>query len=205
MTSTGLHLDPSRIDVGSADALLTTTRSIRRRLDLDRDVDPELIEQALQVAVHAPTASNKQTWRWLVVTEPRLKEVIAEHYRLAWGHYRSLMSAGRRRRFAAASPADDSASRRTQRSAEFLAENLQRVPVLVIPCVQGRVPDANAVNEQWLAKTRRFGNRAASTTRATSQILKPSDWSSWRASSDRSTPRCGRSSSHCGPEGSGHR
>ncbi|HKY14328.1 MAG TPA: nitroreductase family protein [Microthrixaceae bacterium] len=144
------------IDRCSADRLLLTTRSIRRRLDLDRAVDPRLIEEALEVAVHAPTASNRQSWRWVVITEPALKEQIADCYRLAWGHYRSMMSVGRKRRFAGAEQLDDVAAMRTQRSAEHLAENLHRVPVLVIPCVQGHVPDPVATDERWRKRTQAF-------------------------------------------------
>ena len=52
------------------DQLLTTTRSVRRRLDLTRAVPRELIEECLQVAMQAPTGSNLQGWQWVVVDDP---------------------------------------------------------------------------------------------------------------------------------------
>jgi nitroreductase len=61
---------PPRIDVANADLLLATTRSVRKRLDFERPVEREVLLECLELAVQAPTASNRQTWRWMVVTEP---------------------------------------------------------------------------------------------------------------------------------------
>jgi nitroreductase len=72
---------PPQIDVANADLLLSTTRSVRRRLDFDRPVEREVLLECLQLAVQAPTASNRQTWRWMVVTDPDLKRRIADIYR----------------------------------------------------------------------------------------------------------------------------
>lgn len=138
------------------DRALTTTRSVRRRLDLERPVPREVIEACLEVAVHAPTASNGQLWRWVVVTDGDLKAEIARYYRLAWGHYRSLMTGAGQRRFAGADRREDTDGRRTQLSAEALADHLHEVPVLVIPCVQGRPPDAPAIDERWRRRSEAF-------------------------------------------------
>nr|MDT0667583.1 nitroreductase family protein [Micromonospora sp. DSM 115978] len=65
------------------DELLTTTRSVRKRLDLDRPVEPEIVEECLRIALQAPSGSNAQGWHWIVVTDPELRLGIAEAYRKA--------------------------------------------------------------------------------------------------------------------------
>lgn len=123
-----------KFDVNMTDDLLATTRAVRKRLDLDRDVPRELITQCLELAVQAPTGSNGQTWRWIVVDDPDLRSQIAEFYRKGAGDY--LASAGE-----AAKDSGDAQNARVFDSAIWLTENLQKVPVLVIACVEGRVPD----------------------------------------------------------------
>jgi nitroreductase len=112
------------------DDLLTTTRSVRSRLDLTRPVDLAIVKDCLRIAMQAPNGSNTQRWRWVVVTDPDQKTALAELYRSAW----TLHAAGR------------AASRRITASARHLAENLDRVPVLMIPCVElhdGEIPPGN--------------------------------------------------------------
>ena len=67
-----LNLDP--------DQLLTTTRSVRKRLDLERPVERKVIEECLDVALQAPTGSNRQGWHWVFVTDPDKKQFIADRY-----------------------------------------------------------------------------------------------------------------------------
>ena len=112
---------------------LTTTRAVRKRLDLDRPVPRELIGECIDLAIQAPTGSNAQGWRWLVVTDPDAKKVIATVYRKAWDVYKTLPSRG--------TAADEAQQARVVSSASYLADNLDRVPVHVIPCVQGALPD----------------------------------------------------------------
>jgi len=125
-----------RLDL-SADDLLTTTRSVRKRLDLTRDVPPEAVRECIEVAVQAPTGSNRQGWHWVVVTDPAKRAAIGDLYRQAFEAYRSsgLATAG--------IPLDDPARASTQErvvdSAQYLADHLGEVPVLVIPCLEGRV------------------------------------------------------------------
>ncbi|WP_235487813.1 nitroreductase family protein, partial [Frankia sp. AvcI1] len=108
------------------DEVLTTTRSVRRRLDLDRPVEPEVIEECLRIALQAPSGSNRQGWHWIVVTDPELRAGIAEYYRRAATAY---LDAG-------SGPVQDShegerraVQQRVSDSARYLAENLHRVPV----------------------------------------------------------------------------
>lgn len=131
------------MDLATVDELLTTTRAVRKRLDLDRPVPPEVIEECLQLAVQAPTGSNAQTWRFVVVTDPAKRASLAKIYRRSWD-----ATYGRQR--AALADATDERSaqqRRVLESADYLAQNLHRVPVFVVPCLLGRV-DADSP-AQW--------------------------------------------------------
>ena len=65
----------------SADEVLTSTRAVRKRLDFDRPVEREVIEECLQIALQAPTGSNSQGWHWVMVTEPETKQALADLYR----------------------------------------------------------------------------------------------------------------------------
>jgi nitroreductase len=114
--------------------LLTTTRSVRQRLDLGRPVPMELIAECIDVATQAPTGSNRQEWQWLVVTDPEKRRFIGECYRKAWYAY----AAATRPTFG---PEDPRAERqeRVRTSARYLADHMGEVPVMVIGCIQGRV------------------------------------------------------------------
>lgn len=116
------------IDTAVTDHLLATTRSVRKRLDLERPVEREKILECLRLAVQAPTASNSQSWRWMVVTDPDKRAGLARIYRDAGAAYlRSQLD-----------KVDSDQNHRVYNSALYLAENLHRVPVHVIPCIEGR-------------------------------------------------------------------
>jgi hypothetical protein len=57
------------MDLATVDKLLTTTRSVRARLDLTRLVPPELIEECLEIAVQAPQGSGNCRYQFIVVTD----------------------------------------------------------------------------------------------------------------------------------------
>jgi nitroreductase len=119
---------PPQIDVANADLLLSTTRSVRKRLDFERPVEREVLLECLELAVQAPTASNRQTWRWMVVTDPELKARIADIYReQAMPYLRESQ--------AAAEGSGNGQDARVFESAMYLAENLERAPAFVIPCL----------------------------------------------------------------------
>ena len=105
--------------------LLTTTRAFRRRLDPDRPVEPDLLAACLDIAVHAPSGSNRQPWRFVVVDDPQLRGRIAGYYRRAFDA-----------RFAGRTPRPD--QRADLASGRYLADRLDRIPVLVIVCSAGR-------------------------------------------------------------------
>jgi nitroreductase len=123
------------IDVDNADLLLSTTRSVRKRLDFERPVEREVLLECLQVAVQAPTASNRQTWRWMVVTDPELRARIAEYYREAAMPYLSEALA--------AAEGEGGQDKRVFDSALYLAENLEKAPAFVIPCIEEDLSEAD--------------------------------------------------------------
>ncbi|WP_407689384.1 nitroreductase family protein [Mycobacterium sp. HUMS_1102779] len=116
------------MDIASVDELLTTTRAVRKRLDLDRPVGREVVLECIRLAIQAPTASNAQDWRWLVVTDADKRAAIADTYRGVGAQYLAQ----------AAETAPDPQTRRVYESALGLTEVLARVPVHVIPCLERR-------------------------------------------------------------------
>jgi len=120
------------MDTAVTDHLLSTTRAVRRRLDLERPVEPSVILECLRLAVQAPTAANTQTWRWVVVTDPDKRAGLARMYAESGLDYLRTAAAG----------AEDPQTRRVYESAVYLAEMLDRVPVHVIPCIEGRLERA---------------------------------------------------------------
>lgn len=132
-----LHLTP--------DELLSTTRSVRRRLDLTRPVERGLIEECLRMAQQAPTGGNRQGAVFVVVTDPARRSALAALYRRGWDRYLSegVGSAGPPRR--GTTPADAGQQARIGRSARYLAEHLAEVPVHVVACHRGRTEGAPQV------------------------------------------------------------
>jgi len=122
---------PAGFDLDVVDRLLTTTRAVRRRLDLERPVAPELLLDCIRLSQQAPTASNSQKWRWLLVSDPSKKAALAEIY----ARGRPLVE-----QQLAGSSEGDGQTRRVYETAAWLCDHIGEVPVLVIPCVVGRPP-----------------------------------------------------------------
>ena len=124
-----------------AHTVLTTTRSVRKRLDFERPVPRDLILECIEVAVQAPTGSNQQGWHFLVVEDPEKKKVIGELYKQSWYVY----AANRGPRYAE----DDLRRKQLPRvatSAQYLADRMHEVPAMVIPCIEGRVDRPGVTN-----------------------------------------------------------
>src|SRR5712691_9208154 len=77
----------SHMDLATVDYLLTTTHSVRKRLDLTRSVEPAVIERCIEIALHAPSGGNRQGWHFVVVTDPQKRLGIAGLYRKSWYAY----------------------------------------------------------------------------------------------------------------------
>ncbi|HVV07802.1 nitroreductase family protein [Amycolatopsis sp.] len=124
--------------------LLSTTRTVRKRLDLTRPVPAELVERALTLALQAPTGSNSQGWHWIVVTDPGQRAKLAELYRRAFETYRDSGPSPEERYSGDAARA--ATQHRVQSSADYLSEHLHEVPVLVIAAITvpgGQFPPGN--------------------------------------------------------------
>ncbi|MFT4564924.1 MAG: nitroreductase [Gammaproteobacteria bacterium] len=133
----------STIHITSADQVLRTTRSVRLRLDLERPVPQSLIEAAIDVAIQAPTGGNSQTWRFIVVTDQAKRERIAELYRAGAKRYMAGDTGLTNPRVQGGRDYGEDDLRQQQmpqviKSAVHLIDNLHRVPVHIIPFLEGR-------------------------------------------------------------------
>ena len=116
----------------SADEVLSTTRAVRRRLDLTRPVEREVLEECLRLAQQAPSGSNAQGWHFVVVTDAQTRAALAELWRRGAERYRTFIGPG---------PVDP-AQARIYETVWHLADHLHEVPVHVIPCIAGRIDGA---------------------------------------------------------------
>lgn len=117
----------------SVDELLTTTRSVRKRLDFDKPVPREVLMECLELALQAPTGSNSQGWQWVFVEDADKKKAIADIY---LAHARDYLTSPTRQY-----PEGDTRGERMPKvkdSALYLAEHMHEAPVLLIPCLEGR-------------------------------------------------------------------
>jgi len=130
----------------SAHDLLTTTRAVRRRLDLTRPVARQLIRECVEVALQAPAGANDLGYQFVVVDDPGTCAALAEIYQQAFAEYR------RETTLVTEMPERPDERQRTQHrifeSAAYLAEHLAEVPVLVIPCMAGRAEIRDTARRQ---------------------------------------------------------
>ena len=119
-------------DLEQTDRLLSTTRAVRRRLDLTRPVERQVILDCLRLSQQAPTASNTQKWRWMVVMDEGKRKELGAIY-------------ARGKQFIDAAKAEldpnDVQTHRVYDSADWLLDHIAEVPVMVIPCLEGRIPE----------------------------------------------------------------
>ena len=132
------------IDRVATDKLLTTTRTVRKRLDLTREVEPQVIQDCIDIAMQAPTGTNAQNWAFVVITDPAKKKFIADAYRnggemMAGSGYPPPLEPGDPR---------EHVMPKVMESAGYLGEILEQVPVFVIACVRGRVESVPMVIAQ---------------------------------------------------------
>lgn len=130
---TGLALD-------TVDRLLTTTRAVRKRIDRERPVEPEVVEECLRLASQAPSGGNSQRWRWMVVVDADKKKVVAERYAESFARYIAPRKAQLR--------PDDERGHRMVESASYLADHMAEMPLLVIPCTLDQLGPAASAEQR---------------------------------------------------------
>lgn len=126
----------------SIDDVLTTTRAVRKRLDVERPVPRAVIEECLELALQAPNGSNRNDWHWIVVDDRKVIEALAREYRAAM----SVLQSGEQpspRYLSGKMPRED----KLLESALALPEKLDKMPAILIPLMPGR-PDGKGVVEQ---------------------------------------------------------
>jgi len=116
------------------DELLTTTRSVRKRLDLTRPVPLDLVKECLEVALQAPSGGMRQGWNWIVVTDPEVRAQIGDFYRRSTESYLSNAAADPSRGAGTGSEV----MARVSSSSAYLGQHMGQVPVQVIPCITVR-------------------------------------------------------------------
>lgn len=128
----------------SFDEVLSTTRSVRKRLDLTRPVEPEVIDECLTLALQAPTPGDAQNWHFLIVTDPAKRAALAELYRKA-----AAMIHEEAKKMLDSAPDEQTLAKlqRMASSAFHLIDHLHEVPVHVIPCAEGRVEKLSAIEQ----------------------------------------------------------
>lgn len=116
------------------DELLTTTRTVRKRLDLTRPVPLELVRECLQIALQAPSGSNRQGWQWIVITDAAKRRAIGEIYGDVTRTY--LAAGGSAAGLYADDPDRSATQQRVGTSAAWLGEHMGEVPVLVLASIR---------------------------------------------------------------------
>lgn len=118
----------------SVDEVLTTTRSVRKRLDFEKPVPREVLLECLELAIQAPTGSNSQGWQWVFVEDADKKKVLADIYRTNFNWYANQPKPEY-------GQGDTRAEQRERvvSSAMYLAEHMHEAPVLMVPCLEGEV------------------------------------------------------------------
>src|SRR4030095_14256091 len=121
-------------NLAETDRLLSTTRAVRKRLDLTRPVERNVILDCIRLSQQAPTGSNSQSWRWVVVSDAAKRAELARLYREIGDQYLEIARSS--------IPAGEAQTQRVYDSAFWLKDHLHEVPVHVIPCVIGRLPES---------------------------------------------------------------
>ncbi len=131
------------------DEVLATTRSVRKRLDFSRPVEPEIIRECLELALQAPTGGNRQQWHFVVVTDAAKRQAIGDIYRRGWALYRAQQQPVMEK-LAARYPERAQTQMRVLSSADYLAEHMHEAPVLLIPCIAGRAEGLSVAEQAGL-------------------------------------------------------
>jgi nitroreductase len=135
-----------KLDVAAVDHVLTTTRSVRKRLDFARPIPEALIQECIDISLQSPTGSNAQGWRVMVVTDAGKRKALADLYRKGFQMYQD----------AGLAPQHEAGDIRAEQmprvidSAVYLAEHLHEAPVMVIYLIEGRMENAPSIMQASL-------------------------------------------------------
>jgi nitroreductase len=130
----------TKLELG-ADEVLSTTRSVRKRLDFDRPVDDAVLRECLELTLQAPTGSNAQNWQFVVVTDTEKKKAVGEIYRRAFDIYEQ-MPQNAANVYAGPDPSRVAQQERVMDSARYLADRMGEVPAMFVPCLNMRIDGA---------------------------------------------------------------
>ena len=129
------------MDIATIDRILTTTRSVKKRLDFARPVEPEIIERCIEIALQSPTGSNFQGWHFMVVTDAQKRAALADIYRRSREAIVGVLGAH--------SPTFREGDLRAAQwqgmmdASDYLHDHLHEVPVHVIPCIEGTMEEVS--------------------------------------------------------------
>jgi nitroreductase len=123
------HLSAHPDSLGLLEALQSTPA---RRYLSDRPIPEHVLWDVLDAATRGPTGGNRQAWGWVVVTDPAIKEPVAQWYREGW----QRAYGPRREEVLGAAPSDTGLSPAAYRATEHLADHIQEAPVWVIPVLR---------------------------------------------------------------------
>jgi nitroreductase len=138
-----LHLSP--------DEVLATTRSVHKRFDLSRPVDPAVIRECLDLAVQAPTGANSQGWHFVVVTDPEPRQALRAIYRRELAMYLERMASGHLLlNDAEYTPEQVASLMKVRDSALYLADHMHEVPVMIVPWIRGHADGLQTVEQAGL-------------------------------------------------------
>ncbi|HCG70696.1 MAG TPA: nitroreductase [Gammaproteobacteria bacterium] len=137
----------------SNDELLSTTRAVRKRLDFERPVPMTAIKECMELAVQAPSGSNAQGWQFVFVTDPDKRAQIGGYYQQAFSLYKDMPFAIHNLHADSGDASLATSQQRSASSADYLAENMGKAPVLMIPCIAGRIDNVHGANASAQAGT----------------------------------------------------
>ena len=130
----------------SNDELPSTSRAVRRRLDFERPVPITAIKECMELAVQALSGSNAQGWQFVFVTDPDKRAQIGAYYQQAFSLYKDMPFAIHNLHADSGDASRTSSQQRSASSADYLAENMGKAAVLMIPCIAGRTDNVHGAN-----------------------------------------------------------
>jgi len=132
----------------SAEKMLTTTRSVRKRLDFSRPVEPEVIRECLELAVQAPTGASSESWHFVVVTDQEQRKALGAIYHKGYQLYRQKTASAHPLYEGRSLPPEHRTTlKKVRSSSEYLADHMHEAPVLLVPCIWSRVDGQSTADQ----------------------------------------------------------